>query len=372
MAVEVKEIRGRQELKQYIHLPARLHKGHTSWLPPIYMDEWSFYDPRKNKAFSYCETLLAIAYKDHKPAGRIMGIINKRYNSIHMENNARFEFIEATDDQEVFHALISYVEDWARRNGIERLVGPMGFSDKEPQGLLINGYEYPAILDTACNHPYLVKLLENEGYVKFTDLGDYLIRIPEKMPDLYARVYNKVMNKNGFRVVEFKTRKELKPFIIPVFELINETYMPIYGFVPMEHSEMEEMARRYLPILDPDFVKVVMVEDLVVGFIISIPDIHEGLKKSNGHLFPLGLLFILKSLKKAKKLVLLLGAVKQGFRDKGIDAVLAVKILETAIRRGMYEIESHLILETNTKMTGEVLKAGGTVYKQFRIYQKEL
>jgi len=218
----------------------------------------------------------------------------------------------------------------------------------------------------------MVRLLEEEGYEKFTDLRDYLIKIPEKMPELYTRIYNKVMGKNKLKVVEFRDRKELKPYIIPVFELINETYMPIYGFVPMEHEEMVELARRYIPILDPDFVKVVMVEQTLVGFIISIPDISEGLKKSNGHLFPFGLFYILRSLKKAKKLVLLLGAVKLGFRDLGIDAVLAVKVLETAIKREMQEIESHLILETNNKMTGEVLKAGGSLYKQFRIFQKKL
>ncbi len=372
MAVEVKEVLGNRELKKYIHLPANLHKGHKTWLPPIYLDEKSFYNTRKNKAFSYCETVLAIAYRNHKPAGRIMGIINQRYNSIHNENNARFEFLESIEDKEVMHALMTFIEDWARKKGMDKMVGPLGFSDKEPQGFLIDGYEYPAILDTACNHPYMVRLLEEEGYEKFTDLRDYLIKIPEKMPELYTRIYNKVMGKNKLKVVEFRDRKELKPYIIPVFELINETYMPIYGFVPMEHEEMVELARRYIPILDPDFVKVVMVEQTLVGFIISIPDISEGLKKSNGHLFPFGLFYILRSLKKAKKLVLLLGAVKLGFRDLGIDAVLAVKVLETAIKREMQEIESHLILETNNKMTGEVLKAGGSLYKQFRIFQKKL
>lgn len=210
-AVEVREVTGKKSLKQYIHLPARLHKGHSTWLPPIYQDEWSFYDRRKNKAFTYCNTILALAYRNNKPVGRIMGIVNHRYNKIHGENYARFEFMDCIDNREVSHALLAFIEDWARQKGVEKLVGPLGFSDKEPQGFLIDGFEYTAILDAPSNHPYMVELIEAEGYEKFTDLGDYLIKVPSEVPPLYARVLNKVKNKNDLKFIEFKNRKQLKP-----------------------------------------------------------------------------------------------------------------------------------------------------------------
>ncbi|HLF35951.1 MAG TPA: hypothetical protein VI583_17035 [Cyclobacteriaceae bacterium] len=372
MAVFVKEVLNKKLLREFIYLPARLHKGHSTWIPPIYTDEWSFYDPRKNKAFSYCNTILGLAYDRGKTTGRIMGIINQRYNAIHNENFARFEFLDCINDQETGHALVSFIYEWARRQGMSKLVGPLGFSDKEPQGFLISGFEHRAILDSPCNHPYMIDIIEREGFIKFRDLGNYLIEIPGRMPELFERIYHSVMAKNNLYIKEFRKKKELKPYIIPVLRLMNETYMPIYGFLPLEEDEMLELARRYISVLDPDFIKLVMHENSVVGFAISIPDISEGLKRSGGYLFPVGLFYILRSLKKSDKLVVFLGAIKHGYRGKGIDAVLGVKTFETAIRREMKYIESHLILETNVKMIGEVEKAGGKPYKKFRIYQKDI
>lgn len=372
MAVFVQEVHNKKELREFIYLPATLHKGHSTWIPPIYNDEWSFYDPSKNKAFSYCKTILGLAIDHGKTTGRIMGIINQRYNDIHEENFARFEFMDCINDQETGHALISFVYEWAKRHGVSKLVGPLGFSDKEPQGFLISGFEHQAILDSACNQPYMIDIVEREGFIKFRDLGNYLIEIPDRMPELYERIYRSVMAKNNLHIKEFRKRRELKPYIIPALRLMNETYMPIYGFLPLEEDEMLELARRYISVLDPDFIKLVLIENSVVGFAISIPDISEGLKRSRGYLFPVGLFHILRSLKRSDKLVVFLGAIKHGYRGKGIDAVLAMKTFETAIHRGMKYIESHLILETNTKMIGEVEKAGGKLHKKFRIYQKDI
>jgi GNAT superfamily N-acetyltransferase len=372
MAVSVKEVKSKSELRKYIYLPAKFHKGHSTWLPPIYMDEWNIYNPKKNNAFSYCDTTLALAYRDGQVVGRIMGIINKRYNSIHKDNSARFEYMECSNDKEIFHALITYIENWAKEKGMTKVVGPSGFSDKEPQGFLIDGFEHTGILDAPNNHPYMVELLEAEGYTKFTDLSDYLIDVPREMPELYYRVFRRVTAKNEFQIKEFKTRKELKPYIIPVFELVNETYQHIYGFIPMEELEMIEMADRYLPILDPEFVKVILKDGQVVAFVVTIPDISEGLQKSKGHLFPFGIFHILKSLKNSKKLLFMLMAVKPKYRGIGIDTMLIIKTLESCIKRKMIYVESHLILDTNTQMIGEVIKAGGKVHQKFRIFQKNI
>lgn len=372
MNIVLKEVKARKDLGKFIYYPASNHKNHDAWIPSIYPDDWKFFDPRKNKSFSYSDTVLLLAIKNGKTVGRIMGLINKRYNEIHKENHARFAFMECEDHAEIAHSLLQYVENWARQKGMEKIIGPMGFSDKDPQGFLIEGFEHRAVLETACNHPYMVELIENEGYEKKVDLNDYLIKVPDKMPELYTRIYSRLINNGEFKLVEFKSTKELKRFIIPVLQLMNETYGKIYGYVPLSEKEMQEYAKRYLPILDPDFCKVVTKDEKVIGFVIAMPDLGEGLKKAKGRLYPFGIFKILISMKRTKHLVLLLGAIQSQFRGMGTDALMAVKILETAMKRGMTTIESHLILETNTKMTAEVIKAGGKEFKKFRIYSKAL
>ncbi len=372
MNLIIKEITKKKELRKFIHFPASIHKNHDSWVPPIYLDEWSLFNPKKNKAYLYSDVILLLAYKNGKIAGRIMGLINHKYNEIHNENHGRFAFMDCINDQEVAHALISFVENWSKEKGMSKLIGPLAFSDKDPQGFLIDGYEHMAILDTACNHPYMNDLIKNEGYEKKVDLNDYRLEIDGTVPRMYRAIYKRLMRNSNYKIIEFKNKKELKPYILPVLELMNNTYEKIYGYVPLTKEEMKELARRYIPILDPDFLKVVSLNGRVVSFVIAIPDPAKGLKKSKGYLFPFGIFNILRAIKKSKRLVLLLGAVEKEERDKGVDALMAVKIYESAIRRGMSCMESHLILETNTKMNAEILRVNGEIIKKFRIYQKSL
>ncbi len=374
MEVSIRPVKTKSELKQFIYLPAEIHKNHKTWLPPIYKDEWAFFNPKKNKSFLYSDTVLYLAYQDKKVVGRIMGIIHKKYNEIHNEKNGRFFLMECYDDKEIAHALISAVEDWAREKGMEKLIGPLGFSDKDPQGFQISGFEHQTVVATVGNYEYMPRLIENEGYTKKVDLHDYIISIPDELPILYQKVYERISSRNSHRyeMVEFKTKRDLKKYIIPVFRLINEIYEPIYGFIPLSEKEMYELADQYLPILEPEFVKAVLVEGELVAFVIAMPEISEGIKRSKGHLFPFGFIHILRSMKKSKGIVLLLGGIKPEYRKNGVDVLMGIKMMETASKRGMVTLESHLILETNKPMIGEVKKIGGKLYKEFRIFQKDL
>lgn len=372
MAPEIREVKTKRELRNFIFLPARINAGFESWVPPMYRDEFEFFNPKKNKSFIYSDTILLLAYRENKPVGRIMGLINRRYNEIHKETHARFEFLDCWDDQEVAHMLIHQVEQWARERGMTSIVGPLGFSDKDPQGFLIEGFEHRAILATVWNQDYMNRLITDEGYQKKVDLNDYLIQIPDEIPELYRRIYQRVSYKTDTTVIEFKNKKELKPYVIPVLRVMNECYSDIYGFVPLTDKEIEEFAARYLPVLDPHFVKVTTDKEGVTGFVVSMPDLSEGLQNAKGKLFPLGIFKVISAMKQTKHLTLLLGAIKPKYQGLGLDAMMAVKLLETAKEREMKTIESHLILETNHKMIGEVVKAGGKIHKRFRIYQKKL
>lgn len=368
----IKEVTTRKDLRDFIYLPSQVHENDPAWLPPIYNDEWQLYDKNKNKSFQYADAVLYLAYRGEKPVGRIMGIINNRYNSIKNEKNGRFCFMECYNDREVFSALIKKVEDWAKSNGMVKMVGPLGFSDKDPQGFQVEGFDQPQILATATNYPYMNELISNEGYTKEVDLVDYVIKTPEHLPPVYLKVFEKVSAVDEFKIIEFKTKKELKPMIVPVLELMNQTFADIYGFVPLNDREKKELAARYLPIIDPEFVKVVSNKEGLIGFIIGMPDISNGIRKANGKLFPFGIFKILKELKSSRKLILLLGGITKPYRGQGLDILMAVRILETCIRRKMEYIDSHLILETNTRMRAECERAGGNVVKRFRIYQKPL
>ncbi|MCB0600741.1 MAG: hypothetical protein KDC28_05920 [Saprospiraceae bacterium] len=374
MEIRISEVRNKQELRTFIHLPAIIHRNHQNWVPPIYMDEWVFFNPKKNKAFSHSDTILLLAYQGDNVVGRIMGIINHQYNAAEELKEVRFFCLETFDDYRVAELLIRSVEDWGRGKGMTKFVGPLGFSDKDPQGLMVEGFEYSPVIATTFNFEYLVDFVEKAGFSKKVDLVVYKLDVPKEIPEFYTRIYDRAMRNNQhLRVVKFKNKLQLKPYIKPVFQLVNETFQEIYAFTPLTDEEMNELAGRYLPVLDPRFVKVIEKEKKeVVGFILAMPDISEGIRKCRGRVLPFGIFQILRAQKKTKQLDLLLGAIRQDYRNTGLNTILGIEIMRECQKAGMELIDSHLELETNTKMRAENEKLGGTVYKRYRIFQKDI
>ncbi len=373
MNVTIKEVSNRRDLKEFIFLPEKIHKDHKNWVPPLYIDEWDFYNPKKNRSFLNCDSIMALACRNKEAVGRIMGIINHKYNTCHHIKTARFFNIECYDDPEVASALINYIEQWAMGMGMNKLVGPLGFSDKDPQGMLIEGFDQSIVIATNCNHEYMVRLIENNGYSKEVDLFVYKTAVPEKIPAVYEEIKKRTLQRNNIRLLEFTTKKSLKPYIKPVFRLINTTYQDIYGFSEIESGEMDYMVHRYMPVINPRFVKIVVSEKgELVAFVLAMPDINEGIRLARGRLFPTGLFKIIRTSRKTKLLVMLLGAIKDEYRNAGLDALMGVSLLKEAQAQGMEVIDSHLILEHNVKMRAEYERMGGEVYKKYRIFQKEL
>ena len=374
MDIKIYPVKTRSDLRNFIHLPAKIHKNHSNWVPPIYLDEWEFFNPKKNRTFSYCDTILLLASKNGKVVGRVMGIINHKYNQAKNENNARFCFLETYDDFEVAKVLLESVENWAKEKGTLKVVGPLGFSDKDPQGLLIEGFNQPNVIASNCNFPYLVDFVEKAGFCKEIDLVVYKVAVPESIPDFYKKILERALrNNSNLKIINFSTRKQIKPYIKPVLSLVNETFKDIYGFAPLDQQEIHEFATRYLPVLDPRFIKVVVNENNeVVAFILGMPDISDGIRKCKGHILPFGIFQIFKSQKRTKQLNLLLGGIQEHYRNKGIDTIMGVKMLEEAQKAGLKYIDSHLELENNHKMRAEMEKMGGSVYKRYRIFQKML
>ena len=373
MSLELIEVKTRKQLRQFIQLPAKIHKNHKGWLPPIYMDDRKFFNKKKNHIFDHCDTILLLAKVNNEFVGRIMGIINHKYNEAHNENHGRFCFMESPNDQQIANALIQAIENWSKEKGMTFLVGPLGFSDKDPQGMMVEGYDEPKVIATNCNFPYQVDLLVNQGFQKHKDCVVYRIDIPEEVPEFYQKIYERGLKANHVKVLDFETRKQIKPYIRPVLQLLNQTFVEIYAFAPLDGKEMDEFASRYLPILDPHFIKAVINDKKeVVAFIIAMPDISEGIKKCKGRILPFGILQVLASQRKTKQLDLLLGGIRSDYRNSGLDALMGVRMLHQTHQSGLKVIDTHLILESNKKMRAEAEQLGGQIYKRYRIFIKEI
>lgn len=372
--IVLKEVLSKKELKKFIHLPAAIHQNHSNWVPPIYMDEWEFFNPKKNKSFQSCDTILLLAYRKSNVVGRIMGIIHHKYNNEHQEKSARFAFFETWNDDLVAKELITAIENWAGGKGMNKLVGPLAFSDKDPQGFLIEGFDQPAVIASNCNFPYQVELLEKNSYSKEVDLVVYQIKIPNPLPDFYLRIQERAIRMNPtLRVLEFTSRRKVKPYIHPVLRLLNRTFVEIFGFIPFTEAEMDDFANRYLFLINPNFIKVVVTEkNEVVAFVIGMSHIGEGIQRSKGYLFPFGIFQIFASARKTNQMNLLLGGIDPAYRGKGLDVMMGVKMMESATAQGKTLIDSHLELEYNKNVRAEMEKMGGVVYKRFRVFGKEL
>jgi GNAT superfamily N-acetyltransferase len=373
MSLEIKIVDSKLLLKQYIYLCETIYKKVSRWVPPFYQDEWDFHDPQKNRALSHCDTIRAIALKNGNPVGRIMGIIHHPYNQLHNEKTARFFHFDCVQDEAVAHLLLRFIEDWAREKGMDKLIGPFGFSDKDPQGLQVEGFSHLPVLATPANPSYLPTFLMNEGYTKEIDCVSYKMEIPASVPALYDKINHRLEQKNNVRLVEFTSKKKLKPFILPVLQLVNEAYASLFGFSSMNEEEMKKLAEQYLPVLDPEFVKVIVNNsNKVIAFVVGMPDMSAGIQKAKGRLLPIGFIHVLLAMRKSKQLNLMLGAIAENYRGNGLTAMLGKALITTALRRGMKVMDSHLILETNQPMRGECEKIGGQVYKRFRIFRKPL
>ena len=371
MDFEIRPVQTRRDLRRFIYLPEKLHRDHPRWMPPIYMDEWRYFNPKKNLAYRYCDVALALAWRGGAPIGRVMGVINRRHNERLGERNVRFANLECPEDRAVCGALLRYVENWGRERGMSKIVGPLGFTDQDPEGFMIEGFEQEPTIVTYYNFPYLVDLLEAEGYTKEVDYYVYRVDVMDGVPPVMDKVAARV-ERNGFRAVQLATKRDARRYILPVLQLMNETFVGIYGYSPLDDAEMRDLAKKFIPLLDLRFVKIVERDGDVVGFMIGIPNMYEGIVRSRGRLLPFGFLHILRSAKRAKQLDLLLGGIKEEHRGRGVNMLLAREMVRSAIEAGFESFDSHHELESNARIRAEMERWGGEIYKKYRIFQKSL
>lgn len=368
----VKKVKSKKELKQFIYLPEKIHSDNKKWLHPLYMDEWKFFSPEKNSLFKQNVSSLFLATKDGRPVGRIMTIIPLQYNKKYSLKNGRFAFFECFNDKEVFDALLHTAEQWVKQHGCNEIIGPFAFSDKEPQGFLTKGFKDETMIVTNCSEDFMVEFIQQNKYLPHVELYQYELTLDNSLVERYKPFSDRVQEKNDIIVHEFSKIRQVRPYIKPVFKLINKTYKDIYGFSPLTETEAQEFSNRFLPLLNPNLIKVICSKDgEVLAFIVAMADLSSGIRKAKGRLFPFGWYYILRAGRSSKRLVLLLGAISEKVRNKGLDAVLAEKLLADAAGLGFTKIDSHLIMKDNYKMRREIERLSGyRRYKEYCIFKK--
>ncbi len=376
MALEIKKIApNTKELKQFVKFGIDLYNDNPYFVPPLISDEVNTLHPDRNPAFDFCEAQSFMAYRDNRPVGRITGIINNVVNKRTGEKTLRFGFVDFIDDEEVVDALFDAVEEWGRERGMNTIVGPMGFSDMDHEGMLVEGFEELGTMATIYNHPYYPEHLERLGFVKDVDWVEFRIAIPDAVPEKYARIAEIAQKRNNLRVLKYTNRKKLKDdYGQALFRLINESYDHLYGYSPLTDRQIEHYIDMYLGILRlEDICVIVNAEDKLIGLGITIPSFSRALQKSKGELFPTGWWHLLKALRgKTDTVDLLLIAIKPEYQNKGINALVFNDLIPGYIKNGYKWAESNPELEDNNSVQLQWQYFDYRQHRRRRAYRKPL
>ncbi|MCC8039010.1 MAG: N-acetyltransferase [Bacteroidales bacterium] len=352
MAIEIKAInnRNKNELKKFVKFGIDLYKDNDYYVPPLVIDEIRTLNADHNPAFDFCEAQPFMAYKDGKPAGTIMAIINRTFNERSGHLDLRFSNFETIDDPEVVDALFQAASDWGKARGMTSIVGPMGFTDMDHEGMLIEGFNELGTIATIYNHDYYPKHMERMGFQKDTDWIEFKMTVPDRVPDKYLRIADIVSKKYNLRVLKYTSRKKIKAdYGQAVFQVINAAYDGLYGYCPLTPKQIDYYVDEYLSIIRLDHISIIVDEnDELVGVGISMPSFSRALQKGRGKIFPGGWWHLLKAFRGDVDTVdLMLVAVKPEYQSKGVNALLFADLLPMYIRNGYKWAETNLELEDN-------------------------
>lgn len=375
MSVEIREVTGKRELKKFVKFNIDLYKDNPYHVPGLIEEEMVTLDKKKNPAFEVCDAIYFLAYREGKIVGRIAGIINRRSNETWNQKYARFGFVDFIDDEEVVNALFEAVQDWARRQGMESIQGPMGFTDLDHEGMLIEGFDQLGTMATIYNYPYYPSHMERLGYAKDQDWHEFKIYIPEGIPEKHQRIGEIVKKKYGLKIMKFTRSKDIMPYAQRVFETLNASYAPLYGFAQLTQKQIDYYINMYIPMLRLDLVTLIVREedDAVVGFGISLPSLTKALQKAKGHMFPFGWIHLLKALKTKPKVVdLYLTGVLPEYQNKGVNALLFNDLIPVYKSVGTEYAESNPELESNNAVQAQWDYFKREHHKTRRAYIKKL
>ena len=376
MSITIKKVRDKALLKKFVYFNINLYKGCEQYVPPLIYDEFATLNKEKNPAFDHCEAEYFLAYKNGEIVGRIAAIINYKANEIWKQKYARFSFVDFIDDAEVANKLFGTAESWASHKGMTHIHGPMGFTDLDHQGLLIDGYDRISTMLTSYSYPYYKTLIERMGYVKDQDWNEYLIPIPKQIPERFDRVGKVVQKRFGLIVKHFEDKKEVSKYARDVFVLLNKAYKDLYGYVELSDKQIDYYVNMYIPMLRLEFFTVILRQEdhKLVGFGIGLPSLALALQKAKGKFMPAGWFHLYRALKgdNNKVLDLLLIGVDPEYQGKGVNALIFNEFIPAANRLGFEVAESNPELALNNRVQSMWDGMGAEQHKKRRAYIKEL
>lgn len=376
MAIIIKKVTSPKELKTFIRFNYELYKNNPYSVPDLYDDMLNTFSPEKNAAFEFCEADYFLAYKDNKLVGRVAAIINRRANETWNKKEVRFGWIDFIDDLEVSKALLATVEEWGRQRGMEAIVGPLGFTDMDAEGMLVEGFDQLGTMATIYNYPYYPEHMEKLGYEKEADWVEFKLTVPDKLPEKFVRISEIILQKYNLKIKKL-SRKELKEknYGQRIFDLINEAYAPLYGYSKMTQRQVDQYIKMYLPLIDLRMVSLVEdAEENLVAVGISMPSLSKALQKAKGRMLPFGWFHLLKALfiKKPKVLDLLLVGVKPEYQSKGVNALLFYDLVPVYQQMGFEYGESNPELELNKKVQAQWTAFESVQHKRRRAFKKNI
>ncbi len=374
--LEIIEVSGKKALTKFAIFPTdTLYKNHPYYVPSLISDITGTFDPKENPAYEFSESICYMAYRDGQPVGRIAGIINHNLNKRTGKKEGRFGFVDFIDDKEVSNALFAKVEEWARNKGMTTMHGPLGFSDMDPEGLLVEGFDQMGTSVTIYNHPYYVDHIEALGYEKDTDWVEFKIQIPKEIPEKHQRISDIVMRKFNLRVIKYTDADKLiKDYGQKIFELINEAYDQLYGYSPLTQKQIDYYIKMYIPLIRLENVPLIVNEaGELIGVGITFPSMAKALQKSRGRMFPFGFIHLLKALKGKNSVVeMLLVAVRPDYQSKGVNALLFTDLIPVFNKNGYVYAESNPELEDNNKVQSQWQYFETEQHRRRRAYHKTL
>ena len=376
MAVQIKTVTTKSELKTFVRFANKMYKGNKYYVPSMPMDDLETFDRNKNAAFEFSEAEFYLAYKDGKPVGRVAAIVNNKANQAWNVKQVRFGWFDFIDDLEVSKALLDAVIAFGKSKGMNQIAGPLGFTDFDPEGMLVDGFDRICTMALFHNHPYYPEHMKKHGYVKETGWLEYRITIPAEVPDRLKKLSQVVLERYNLKLVK-KTKAQVKRenYGQKIFELINQTYCGLYGFSLLSPKQIDQFVDTYLGVINMNLLAFVEnQEGELIGAAITMPSIAKALQKCNGEILPFGWWHLLKAMywKPTDTLELLLIGVRPDYQNKAINSVLCLDIMENCHKMGFRYAETNANLEDNTKIQAMWASFEKEQHKKRWIFAKEI
>lgn len=358
MSVEIKKVTTKSELKRFIRFNYEFYKDNPYSVPDLYDDMLNTFSPKKNAAFEFCEADYFLALRDGKIVGRVAAIINRRANETWNRKTVRFGWIDFIDDMEVSTALIDTVKQWGKERGMTEIEGPLGFTDMDAEGMLVEGFDQLSTMATIYNYPYYPQHMERLGLSKSADWVEMKIYVPDAIPEKHRRISDIIAKRYNLHIRKLKSKKEVRQSGVAhdIFRLINDAYTPLFGYSRMTERQIDQYVKMYVPVLDLRMVSIVENEqNEIVAVGISMASLSRALQKAKSRLLPFGWYHLLKALmwKRPKVLDLLLVAVRPDYQGKGVNALLFTDLIPVYKELGFEYAESNPELEMNEKVQNQ-------------------